>query len=162
MVADRADRILAFESSAENVALMTKNVRLNALHEKIFPIAAAIGERSELQMSEYTKPHWSLEERGVYIKDTHRGERVRTRFNGYLPVYRLDDFPAPDHLKIDVDGAEGLVLAGAQQTLTTIKTLCLEWDEKSRDAVEPLLSSMTVVLDQESLEKGVRNTVLVR
>jgi hypothetical protein len=49
--------------------------------------------------------------------------------------------PAPHHLKVDVDGAEGLVLAGAFATLrgTQLRSVLIEATAKTGDQVTGLL-----------------------
>ena len=54
----------------------------------------------------------------------------------------LNHFPAPKFLKIDVEGAEELVLRGAQRLLTDIRPIVMcEIFEQSRPAIDSLLHS---------------------
>jgi hypothetical protein len=64
-------------------------------------------------------------------------------------AYALDDLietfglPAPTLVKIDVDGAEADVLAGAARTLARpeLRSLVLEVDDATTDAVQSILTA---------------------
>jgi hypothetical protein len=43
--------------------------------------------------------------------------------------------PVPDYLKIDVDGLESIILAGAQKTLTKVKEILIEVDKSNLSQV---------------------------
>jgi len=68
------------------------------------------------------------------------------RENQCVPTATLDwllnRFPPPKFIKIDVEGAEELVLSGAQRLLKDIRPIILcEIFDKSRPAIDPLLHS---------------------
>ena len=60
------------------------------------------------------------------------------------------DLPPPHHLKIDVDGAEDRVLAGAPDTLRseTLRTVLIEVDEVQWSGVSGLLEGAGFILDK--------------
>jgi len=54
----------------------------------------------------------------------------------------LDRFPAPDLLKIDIEGAEALALDGASRLLTDIRPIiCIEVRRETKDEVEQRLAA---------------------
>jgi hypothetical protein len=65
---------------------------------------------------------------------------VRPVFTQSVLVFRIDDFrrlfnmPAPAHIKIDVDGAEGEILEGATETLRSVTSIMIEVE--GRNATE--------------------------
>jgi hypothetical protein len=65
------------------------------------------------------------------------------------------DLPPPHHLKIDVDGAEERVLAGAANTLSseTLRTVLIEVDAVQWGAVSRLLEGAGLILDKR-IERG--------
>ena len=57
---------------------------------------------------------------------------------------KLDDVPFPDHIKIDVDGNEGLIIENAPKTLSDprVKTLVIEIAENvSHGIIEKKIES---------------------
>ena len=67
------------------------------------------------------------------------------RFTNLVPTVTLDwlaaRFPAPDVLKIDVEGAELAVLAGATQLLGHVRTIICEVAARNAAAVSGLLTA---------------------
>ena len=88
-------------------------------------------------------------------------------------AYRLDDLikqfslPSPTHLKIDVDGAEGSILAGAPNCLRQIKSLLIEVEgqnaEEAGVRLEPHLTVAGLVEDRTVRGAGSgRNRLYIR
>lgn len=74
----------------------------------------------------------------------HRSQAGGTRYAQYVPTVTLDGlmqhFPGPDLLKIDVEGAETLVLAGAERILAQKRpVIYVEVGEEQADAVTAVL-----------------------
>lgn len=116
-------RVYAFEPESQNYALLNRNIVLNNLGERVKAYCLALSDQagcSELHLSQF-----------VCGGSCHAlGERVNFRLEPSRPAYsqgcvaaRLDDLvaagvlPQPTHLKIDVDGFEHKVIAGAEKTV---------------------------------------------
>jgi FkbM family methyltransferase len=116
--------ILAIEPSAPTYGSLCRNIWINRLQDSITPVCAALcgangyGDFSYSSWQPGAALHGSGEE----------GQHHQLSF-------KLDDliqflrFPQPTHLKVDVDGAEQSVLAGATNTLMSIQSLMIEVDE---------------------------------
>jgi FkbM family methyltransferase len=121
-VARRA-RVAAFEPESQNYALLNQNIHANALAASVVAYCASLSDRagaSRLYLSQF--------EAGVSCHSL--GEEVgfdlaprRAAFAQGTFGYRIDDLVAdgtlevPQHIKIDVDGFEHKVVAGARATL---------------------------------------------
>jgi FkbM family methyltransferase len=125
-------RVVAFEPGPANFAALCANLELNAVSERVTPIPLGLGDhpRSTSLDADASVPGASPR----LGADAARGPRVL--------VDRLDDvaerfdLPPPHHLKLDVDGAELEVLAGAERLLARgdAHSLMVELD-RERDGV---------------------------
>jgi FkbM family methyltransferase len=108
-------RVFAFEPGYANYSALCDNVLLNGRQDVVTPLPVALGDRTELVMLRYS----DLAPGAAEHELTQTASPHRQR----LLAYRLDDFvkqfalPSPTLVKLDVDGAETAVLAGAAQTL---------------------------------------------
>jgi FkbM family methyltransferase len=102
--------VCAFEPFAENVNNLMRHVRINHLNNTKV-IQAALGKETELASFEI----------GDLNSTGHLSNNATSYF---VPVLSIDDFLArfpeltPKLIKIDVEGAESAVLAGAKTLLT--------------------------------------------
>lgn len=108
-------KVIAFEPYAPTVRLLEQSLFLNGLSELVELHPVAVADRTGVQSLHLgrTSGHHSL-----YPLDSERGDALVD-----VPVVRLDDIVAPDIyvklIKIDVEGAEGAVVRGAERLLTT-------------------------------------------
>jgi FkbM family methyltransferase len=108
----------------------------------------------------------SLEQAG------HRSTAGGTRYVQHVPTLTLDsllhDFRPPDLIKIDVEGAEALVLAGATQVLSAIRPIFyIEVGDPQKTLVTKILKENEYDLydgdseDETSLKQCTWNTLAV-
>jgi len=115
-------RVYAFEASYVNVATLSANIALNDLAGQITPIPVALSATTGMSV---------LNLRDLASGSARHGLGDRLPEDGHVafrqPVmtFRLDDLiehfdvPMPNHIKMDVDGGELEVLAGASRTLSS-------------------------------------------
>ena len=136
--------VYSFEPAFLNFAQLCKNVALNRCQESITPFQVALSGETGVE----TFNLFNLIPGGA----VHAlGEAVDYQGNGFQPVstqpvlmYRLDDFikqfqiPAPNHIKIDVDGTEFSILKGMDATLGSgsVRSMMLELTEGMGDGVQ--------------------------
>lgn len=127
-------QVLAFEPEALNYAKLNRNIVLNGLVGVIVPYCLAISGQTALDRF-YVKAFTP----GAALHSLHRpltqGDEPFAPQNqqGTLAV-SLDDLtgrfaaPAPNHIKIDVDGIEAQIVRGAAQTLRSpaLRTVLVE------------------------------------
>ena len=151
-------RVVAFEPGYANFARLCDNIQLNGCQHAIVPVPLPLADHSGLVGFTY---------RGVEPgQSRHRMKPEAWRFRGPAadgaryeqPVLAMTldamiatfDLPQPHHLKIDVDGAEDRVLAGAPNTLRSeaLRTVLIEVDAVKWTAVAALLEGAGFVLDK--------------
>jgi FkbM family methyltransferase len=141
-------RVIAFEPAPDNAAAIRQNAEANGLRnvEVVEKAVAAAGGQGRLQVVD--DQSWSkLEEYG-----THPGTEQLLD----VPVIALDEeiaagaLPAPDVVKIDVEGAEIAVLDGMARTLAEHRpAIICELHDTHREFVEHMRGAGYRVLNLE-------------
>ena len=119
--ARRGLTVVAIEPGAATYAVLQKNIELNA--SSVLAYNVALGRETGMG--------------NLYQEHTEAGRalhsiRAGSGFPQSTLVFSLDkliyqfDLPFPNHIKIDVDGIEADVLAGATDALHYVKTLMVE------------------------------------
>jgi FkbM family methyltransferase len=127
----RGAQVYAFEPEAQNYGLLNRNLVHNGLGGKVKAFCLALSDRAGLG-----ELHLATLEAGGSCHSF--GERVDYKRAPMQPRYsqgcvsaRLDDLvrdgavPAPHYIKIDVDGFEPRVIAGAAQVIRSPHTKSL-------------------------------------
>ena len=143
--------VVSFEPSTNNLRILTRNISINKLEEKIkvnqFPLSNV--ENKYLMFNE-----------GKFIEGvgTHTwGENYNFEGKYFNPVnnykiygttinYLLDNniLAIPNYIKIDVDGIEHLILRGASKYLKNpnIKSLSIELNENFKEQIDSAFNIM--------------------
>jgi FkbM family methyltransferase len=139
----RGARVFAFEPEAQNYALLNRNLLLNGLGERVRAYCLALSDVegfSELHLSNL-KAGGSCHSLGERVDFNH--QPMQPKFSQGCLSARLDDLvgrgvvPEPHYLKIDVDGFEPKVIAGATALLrgARLKSLLIEINRNLPDHV---------------------------
>ena len=137
----RSARVFAFEPEAQNYALLTRNIRLNELERQVTAYCAALSDvagMSELHLSDL-RVGGSCHSLGDKVDFKH--ESMTPAYSQGCIALRIDDLvaqgtvPCPAHIKIDVDGFEPKVVAGARDTLrdARVRSLSIEVNQNLED-----------------------------
>jgi FkbM family methyltransferase len=123
VAAKKGLRVLAFEPESQNFAIMNANVYLNALDDRISTLNVALSDRNCLDY--LYMPVFSF---GTAYNQlgTSSEENYGPQRNGFKQAvisYTMDGFVKkypqfiPTHIKIDVDGFQSRIIAGAAETI---------------------------------------------
>lgn len=143
-------RVMAFEPSAANYHILSKNIEINGMDSLISGLCIAFSDTSEvgyLNMSN-TILGGALSCFGK-SQDTYTicGKNYDVSFNQGMMGFTIDDFiekfapPFPNYLKIDVDSIEDKIIAGAAKTIMNdqLKSVLIELDTEDRDCCDKVI-----------------------
>jgi FkbM family methyltransferase len=165
-------RVIAFEPEYANLHYLRDNVALNGFVGRIEAYAVALAERSDLGLLHIQDltPGAALHTAAFEsISRTDAGRAV-VATEGIWAI-TMDEFCErrgvwPNAIKIDVDGAEARVLAGARRTLTApdLRTILVEVGEvgNSRAACERLLAGAGFTRTSREASGYAENEIWVR
>jgi FkbM family methyltransferase len=151
-------RVIAFEPSVFNLELLARNVWLNDLTGKItllpLPLSSTLAE-STLNMS---STDWGGAMSTFGQTYTHDGSALRKIFEFRTVGLSMDDaaarlgVPAPDYIKMDVDGIEHLILKGGPGVLGRTQGVLVEINEEfemqARDSASYLSAAGLTLLEK--------------
>ena len=153
-------RVYSFEASYANLAALTVNVALNGAAGHVTPMPVALSDRTAIDVFNLrdVEPGGARHALGAGAMP----EDGATLFPQPVLVYRLDDvvaqfrLPEPNHIKLDVDGGELEVLAGASATLQSpaLRTVLIEVTTALSDAVTEALGRNGLRLEARILKKN--------
>jgi len=129
-------RVFAFEPSVFNLELLARNVWLNELTEFVtlvpLPLSSSLAT-STLNMS---STDWGGAMSTFGETYTHDGSELKRVFEFRTLGLSMDDavarlgIPAPDYIKMDVDGIEHLILKGGPGVLRQARGALVEINEE--------------------------------
>ena len=118
-------KVFSFEALPANIERLRENVRLNGLEEQVNIVHAAVIDQSG-ETEFFTHASGAMGKAvGSAGRDSEYGETIHVR------AVTLDDFifteenPAPDVIKMDIEGGEKLAVKGMVRTLSEYRPVLL-------------------------------------
>ena len=162
----RGARVFAFEPESQNYAILNRNIHLNGLSHLVNAYCAAVSERAgfaQLHLSMFL-PGGSCHSYGAPLD--HHNRPTASPFAQGCIATTIDDLvaaeamPVPAHIKIDVDGLEHRVIAGAAKTLADrrVRSVLVEINtalEEHWEIVDALLA-LGFDYGRDQVERSVR------
>lgn len=135
-------QVYAFEPHAANFARLLRNIAKNEISGNIKPCNIALHGCSELLEFYYRELVSSSSDSQLGVTVDSDGQAFQPQMSEPKVSFTVDDlifkfnFPQPDHVKIDVDGNELLILHGMRKLLTSTippVSIQIEVNMRSRD-----------------------------
>ena len=158
--------VLAFEPSAANFYVLSHNIQLNNLSDNVTAYCIAFSNHTQLGVLNLAEPEMG----GALSQFGRVSETSRYANNGHsMPQgtlgFTIDEFVArfrpslPTHIKLDVDGLELPILAGAKEILCNprLRSLMVELTlthKSERDEAIELLKSTGLHFVSQGREQG--------
>ncbi|HLB41793.1 MAG TPA: FkbM family methyltransferase [Gammaproteobacteria bacterium] len=120
--ASRGHKIVSIEPDALNFALLNLNIKDNEFNRQITAFPYSVHEKSKPSILNIHRYYWGGTASSFDRSLDWKGENMSPVFKQGSPGISVDDFIEgcnffPNHIKIDIDGNEFLVLCGATKTL---------------------------------------------
>lgn len=137
-----AVKVFAFEPSVFNLELLARNIFLNNLQHLITIVPAALCEETAPSLFKLSSTAWggALSSFGKDF-DQHGG-KLNSVFEYQIMGVAMDQavsqlgIPAPQFIKIDVDGIEHFILRGGLETLKKVESVMIEIDDCFKEQAE--------------------------
>ena len=143
--------IISFEPSTSNLRILSRNISINKLEEKIkinqLPLTKGQNQYLMFEESEFIEG-WSMNTFGAGIDFEGKSMQPKNRYKifGTNINYLIENniLSIPNYIKIDVDGIEHLILEGASDHLdnSEIRSMSIELNENFKDQVNSVLKIM--------------------
>lgn len=167
----------AFEPDSQNFALMCRNFALNKLKGKITPWPIAFTDHTGLDTFYVTNVMYGGSCNSFGDQVDYHLQPKKFKFEQGCFGTEIDRFAEelaiPDHIKIDVDGLEHKVLAGAITTLNFVQSVLVElntrlpehqaiFDVMAKYGLKPDMATAEKARRKEGAFKGVGNVIFFR
>jgi FkbM family methyltransferase len=162
--AHRGIAVTAFEPKATSFGVLVEHLVLNGLSEQVMPLCVALSDVTGLTHLTLYSMDPGSGRNAVGGAVNQFGETSDPALKQGIAAWRIDDLrkaltmPAPDHIKIDVDGIEGLILRGAPETLPLVKSVLVEVEgdnaAKAASRIDPPLAVAGLFEDLAMRDQG--------
>ena len=138
----RKCKVLAFEPSVFNLELLAKNIYLNQMQEKVLIFPIALSDKSGFNLFRMSNTVWGGALSTFGENYNQNGNFFNSVFEYTTPSMTMDSVVSltsvekPNYIKIDVDGIEHLILAGARNVLKTTQSVLIEIDENFTEQIQ--------------------------
>ena len=143
--------VISFEPSTNNLRILSRNIYINKLSKKIKIFQLPLGLQSNtfanfseskfIEGASHNSFNYNLDFEGNLFSSTNQYQIFGTSIANILDQKILN---IPDYIKIDVDGIEHLILAGADNYLKDrkIKSIQIEVNENYKQQYDLIMNFM--------------------
>lgn len=156
-------RVYAFEPVFANYSQLVRNVLLNDLSSTVTPLPLALSDRTNIAVFDLRSA--SAGEASHIFDATRDASGVVRHEVLAMEADRVVDLfglPLPNHIKLDTDGAEMLVLRGSSRILSSaqLRTVILEGSERVDSTIQLLEANGFKVASSRKHGRGAADAVM--
>jgi FkbM family methyltransferase len=131
--------VYAFEPSVFNLEILARNIFFNKLQSKIKIIPVAVSDRLGFDKFQLTTTSWggalssfssNIDHNGKPLQDVFEYQTLGVSIEEAVHLLKI---PKPNHIKIDVDGIEHLILRGGKNILKTAESVLVEINDDFKE-----------------------------
>lgn len=141
-------QVLAFEPSAANYALLNRNIEANRISDRVQALCLAFSDIDAVDFLNMTSTDFgnalssfreTTDERGAALPISFRQGMIGMSIDLFVEHFKP---PFPTRMKIDVDGIEDRIVAGAEKTLADprLKSLSIELNSSHAAYIDPVIA----------------------
>lgn len=128
----RGCRVYAFEPSVFNLEILARNIFINNLQQLITIVPIALSDKISENLFQMSSTQWGgalstfgegIDQNGDPMKEVFE---YKTMGISMIDAVNMLNIPMPDHIKMDVDGIEHLILKGGTEVLKNVKSILIE------------------------------------
>ncbi len=161
-------KVYSFEPSPFNFSTLCRNIALNGLSDKVSAFCLALSDKTVLDYLHISSLQVGAAHTGFQNPVNEFGKPLNVAHKQATLGFRMDDFiklfnlPVPQHIKIDVDGAEALVVSGMGETLKNpaLKSILIELPARAGglvpEVLRPILESGFEITQEDHPDGDVR------
>jgi FkbM family methyltransferase len=137
--AKKGCKVYAFEPSVFNLEVLARNANLNDVTNLISIIPGALSDKTGFGTLNMTSTQIGGALSTFDKLYGFDGKALKTIFSYTTFALTIDDavhkfgIPAPEHIKLDVDGIEHLILSGSSNSLYKVKTVLIEISQEFKE-----------------------------
>jgi FkbM family methyltransferase len=166
--------VLAFEPAAASYAALCRNIEANRCDDRVEALCVALSDRTRLGSLNMSATNAGNSFNSFESTEDCFGRPLAIQFRQSALGFAIDDLrrlfglAPPNYMKIDVDGIEAQILAGAAQTLAdpALRSVLVELEhadtERNAHIVEPLARAGFVLSLRGANQAGSANGLFVR
>ena len=140
----RECRVIAFEPSVFNLELLARNLFLNGLQDRVSIVPLALSDKLAVNQMRMTTTEWGGALSTFGQNFGWDGQALAQTFSFPTLGISMDEgisllqLPAPDFIKMDVDGIEHIILRGGPGIISRIQGMLIEindgFEEQGKEA----------------------------
>ena len=125
-------KVYSFEPSVFNLELLARNIYSNKLQNNITIVPLALSDKISENLFQMTSTQWGgalstfgegIDQDGNKMKDVFQYKTLGLSMNDAKEFLKI---PAPNYIKVDVDGIEHLILSGSKEILSNVESVLIE------------------------------------